>query len=122
MSRAISCMAWVSSVMMMSRIGISLPLRPDFEQVRLQSFELGAHGFHTGLDVFPGPVAMFQQKRQDPPTIERNQCLDDMVTINHRFVIRGGEFKYSFGPQVRGVVKFTEIERCDFLQFRARRG
>src|SRR5690242_2323922 len=96
--------------MMISRIDISLSISPHFEQVRLQSFELAAHSFHVALDVFLRTISIFEQERQSPSTIERNQSLDNMVSTDDGFVIRSRELEYGLGPQVRWVIELPDFK------------
>src|SRR5258706_11463989 len=102
---------------MISRIGISVSIRPDFEQVGLQSFELAAKRFHTSLDVFPGTVSILQQKGQRSSTVQRNQGLNNMVTTDDRFVIRSRKLKYGLCPHVSWVIEIADVESGDSLQF-----
>src|SRR6267142_4823583 len=102
---------------MISRIGISLSISPDFEQVRLQSFELAAKRFHTLLDVFPGTFSILQRKSQRSSTVQRNQCLKNVVTTDNGFVIRSRELKHGLGPHVRRVIEIVNVQSGDSLQF-----
>src|ERR1700693_2185649 len=102
---------------MISRIGVSLSISPDFEQVRLQSFELAAQRFQTSFDVFPGTISILQQQGQSPSTVERNKGLDNMVPIDDGFVIRSRELKHGLCPHVRGVIELAYFESRDSLQF-----
>src|SRR6185437_8899507 len=101
--------------MIICRIGISLSVSPEFEQVRLQAFEFGAKRFHISLHVFPGTISIVQQKTQRPAPIKRNQRLDDMVTIDNRFVIRSGELKHRSGPHLRWVIELAYSESRNSL-------
>src|SRR5450759_858262 len=104
--------------MMISRIGASLSIRPNFEQIGLQSFELVAQRFHIFFDVFPGNISILQQKGQSSSTVERNQGLNNMVATDDGFVIGGRELKHGLGPNVRRVTELADFESRDSLQFR----
>jgi len=80
------------------RIDASLSLSPYFEQVRLQSFELAAQKFLTFFDVFRGAVLILQQESQRSSSIQRHQSLNDVIAIDHGFVIGSRELKDSFDP------------------------
>src|SRR5882672_1759676 len=104
--------------MMISRIRVSLSVRPDFEQVRLQSFEFTAKRFHTSVDVFLGTLSVFQQKGQSSSAVQRNQGLNNMVTTYNGFVIRSRELKYGLGPYIRRVVEVANVQTSNSFQLR----
>src|SRR5882762_5282910 len=101
--------------MMISRIGVSLSVSPDFEQVRLQSFKLAAKRFDTILDVFSGTFSILQQKGQSSSPVQRNQGLNNMVTTDDGFMIRSRELKYGLGPHVRWVIEIANFQSRDSL-------
>src|SRR6266849_5073556 len=108
--------------MMISRIGVSLSVSPDFEQVRLQTFELAAKRFHTSLHVFPGTLSVFQQKGQRSSTVQRNQGLNNMVAIDDGSVIRSRKLKHGLGPHLRWIIEIANVQSRDSLQFGKCRG
>src|SRR5258707_3851553 len=109
--------------MMISRIDVSLSVRPDFEQVRLQSFEVAAQRFQISFHVFLGTISILQQKGQSSSPVERNQGLDNVVTTDDGFVIGTRELKHGLSPQLRRVIEFASFESRDSLQFgKGRRG
>src|SRR6266850_4107171 len=108
--------------MMISRIGVSLSVSPDFEQIRLQSFELAAKRFHTFLDVFSGPFSILQQEGQSSSAIQRNQGLNNMVTADDRSMIGSRKLKHGLSPYVCREVEIADLQSRDCFQFGKCRG
>src|SRR5215469_14227820 len=117
MSLAICWKACVRSLMMISRIGFSLSVCPNFKQIRLQTFEVGAKRFLTALDILGRTISIFREKSQASSAVKRNQSLDNMVPIDDRFVVGSNELIDSLCPQFRGIVEFVDPESCYPLKF-----
>jgi hypothetical protein len=102
---------------MISRMGFSLSLCPDFEQKRLQLFEVGAQRLFTLFDFFFGAIPVFSDKRQASAAVERDQGLNNVIAVDSGLVIGSGELENSFRPQLFGIVEIVNIERGDAAQF-----
>src|SRR5580765_9060314 len=98
---------------MISRMGFSLSLCPDFEQKWLQSFEADAERLLTSFNVFFGAIPVFGDKRQASATVQWHQGLNYVVAIDGGFVIRGGELEYGPGPQLLRIIEFVDAEPRD---------
>src|ERR1700757_1390894 len=102
MSLAICWKACVNSVKIISRMVFSLSVCPDFEQVGLQSFEVGAQRFLKHFDVFPGPIPIFGEKGQASAPVQGDQGLNNVVAVYGGFVIGSDKLEDGLGPQLRG--------------------
>src|SRR5438067_134490 len=73
-SRISSCVAWVNSFTIISRIVTSLPSVPNFHQRRLQPFARQAKVFDILLYLFARGFTILDQKCECPSAIQRSQC------------------------------------------------
>src|SRR5262249_30265181 len=120
-SLAICWKACVNSLIIMSRMGLSLSVCPAFEQVRLQSFEIGAQGFLTRFDVLSRSIPVFAEKSQAAAPVQRDQRLNDMVAVDSGLVIGSGELKHGLRPEFRGIFEFVQSQGRNALEFRQHR-
>src|SRR5579872_425606 len=107
---------------MISRMGFSLSLCPDFKQKRLQSFEVGAQRLFASFNVLFGAIPVFDDKRQASATVKWDQGLDNVVAIDGRLVIGRSELENGPGPQLGRIVKFVDTKRSNTPYVRKHRG
>src|SRR5450755_2601328 len=116
--RTSSCTAWVSSLIIMSRITASLSTVPKFQQIRFHSLEFKTQRFDIGINFGGGAVAILRNKGECASAKKRRQRLDDVVPANDAFVVRRGELVDRPYPQFRGVTCAGLFGAGDLLQFR----
>src|SRR3984885_8195944 len=115
-SRTISCVACASSAQIISRMIASLSAVAKFEQVGLGSLKLATQVFDVVFHVFRRTAAVFYQKCEDSPAVERRQGLDNVIAAYDRFVISRCKLINRAGPQFGGITKIFLAETRNMLK------
>lgn len=85
-------------------------------------FELKAQGFDVLFYLFCGAIPIFEHETQGSASVKRDKGLNNVVTVNNRFVERCRKLENRSGPYFIRIPKVSKVDSRDSLNFRKSRG